>query len=289
MIDKRLLCVLTFCCGLLSYLPQASAGSRILATGGVIQAEGTAGSGLVPWAVIAGYSHKEEYDLNLFATQLDTDDFNFSMRGISVGFDNRYEISFAQQKLDLGPLQAALNLPTNRLEQDILGLKVRAFGDLIYDEVPQVSLGIQYKRLNDFTIPQIAGAVDEEGVDYYIAASRLWLDGINGYPFLANLTLRSTRANQLGLLGFGGDQNNSRETQIEFNASIILRRDWVLGYDYRQKPNNLSFAKEDDWQDLYLAYFYDKSISLVFAWVDLDSVAGLPDQRGPYVSLQATL
>lgn len=289
MINKHLFWLLTFIWGFLNQMPVANAGSRILATGGVVQAEGSAGSGLVPWAVIAGYSHENEYDLNFYTTKLETDDFDFSMQGASVGIDNRYEISFAKQKLGLGPLQAALGLPDNHLKQDILGVKVKAFGDLIYDDIPQVSVGIQYKKLDDFTIPQIAGAVDEEGTDFYISASRLWLDGVNGYPLLANLTLRSTRANQLGLLGFGGDVNDSRETQVEFNANIILHRDWVLGYDYRQKPDNLSFAKEDDWQDIYLAWFYDKSISVVFAWVDFKSVAGIADQQGPYVSLQVTL
>lgn len=185
--------------------------------------------------------------------------------------------------------RALLGLPSNQLKQEILGFKVKVAGDLIYDDWPQVGFGAQSKKLDDFTIPEVAGAVDEDGVDYYVSASRLWLEGINGYPILANLTLRSTRANQLGLLGFGGVRNDSSEIQVEFNADVILTRNWVIGYDYRQKPDNLSFAKEDDWQDLYLAWFYDKSIAVVFAYVDFASVAGLADQQGPYVSLQATL
>ena len=72
MINKRLLCVLIALIYILSNLPKVSAGSRILATGGVTQAEGSAGSGLVPWAVIAGYSHEHEYDINLFSTHLET-------------------------------------------------------------------------------------------------------------------------------------------------------------------------------------------------------------------------
>ena len=36
------------------------AGERLLATGGVMQIEGSAGGGLTPWALIAGYGTREE-------------------------------------------------------------------------------------------------------------------------------------------------------------------------------------------------------------------------------------
>ncbi len=262
--------------------------SKIIATGGVTQIEGSAGGGIVPWAVIASYAQEDEIGFTAVTSQVSTDDFTLNVHGLALGFNNRYEISFAKQSFDLGPLQAGLGLPSNELKQNIVGLKVKLFGDLIYSSSPQISLGAQYKKVDDFTIPGLVGATDSSGTDIYLAASKLWLEGISGFPILTNITLRSTEANQLGLLGFGGDLSSGRQTMWEVNTSLLLSRDLVIGYEFRQKPDNLSFATEQHWQDFYLAWFYDKSLSGTLAWVDLGSIAGLANQQGVYLSLQAT-
>lgn len=262
--------------------------SKIIATGGVTQVEGSAGGGIVPWAVIGGYAQQGEFGVTAFDSYVSTDDFTLNAYGIAIGVDNRYEISFAKQTLDLGPLQANLGLPSNELKQNIFGAKIKLFGDLIYSTSPQISLGAQYKKVDDFTIPGLVGATDSSGVDLYLSASKLWLDGIAGYPLLANMTIRSTDANQMGLLGFGGGLSSGRQSMWEINTSLLLSRELVLGFEFRQKPDNLSFATEQHWQVLYLAWFYDKSISGTLAWVDLGSIASLPNQQGVYLSLQAT-
>ena len=262
--------------------------SRILATGGATQVEGSAGGGIVPWAVIAGYSQEDEWGSTVFSTFIKTDDFSLTSYGAAVGFENRFEFSFAKQTFDLGSLQNLLGLPENQLEQNIFGFKVKFLGDLIYGDWPQISFGIQHKEIENFEIPSIVGALDDEGEDYYLSASKLWLDGVQGYPLLVSVTLRSTMANQIGLLGYGGDLNDGRETLIEVNTSLLISRNWIVGYEYRQKPDNLAFAEENDWQDIYLAWFYDKSISAVMAYVDLGSIASLEKQQGFYFSVQAT-
>ncbi len=262
--------------------------SRLLATGGVTQVEGSAGGGIVPWAVISGYANEGEIGFTLVDSHLSTDDFKLDVYGIAIGIDNRYEISFTEQSFDLGPLQTNLGLPSNKLKQSIVGAKVKLFGDLLYQSWPQISLGMQYKKVEDFTIPNLVGATDSSGTDIYLSASKLWLNGVAGIPLLVNATVRSTEANQMGLLGFGGDLNTARKTMWEINTSLLITRKLVVGYEFRQKPDNLSFAREQHWQDVYLAWFYDKSISGVLAWVDIGSVAGLQDQQGLYLSFQAT-
>jgi hypothetical protein len=37
----------------------------------------------------------------------------------------------------------------------------------------------------------------------------------------------------------------------EAGAGVFINRQWLLGAEYRQKPDNLSFAREDDWWDLF--------------------------------------
>jgi Protein of unknown function (DUF3034) len=272
-----------------SSLTQAyDVGSRILATGGASQVEGSAGGGIVPWAVLSGYGQTGEWGGDAFGTYIKTDDFDVSAAGISLSYNNRVEVSIATQILGIDAIQGSLNLPDDELKQTIIGAKVRLFGDLIYGDLPQVSLGIQYKKNMDFDVPAIAGAIDDDGVDYYVSASRLWLSGIYGYPLLFNATLRSTKANQLGLLGFGGDINNSHEFLFEGSVGLLLRRDLLLGFEYREKPNNLSFAREDDWKDLFIAYFPNKHLSVVGAWADLGDVAGKKNQDGFYLSVEGS-
>ncbi|MGH8247474.1 MAG: DUF3034 family protein [Gammaproteobacteria bacterium] len=263
-------------------------GSRLLATGGGTQVEGAAGGGLVPWAVLSGYGQHGELGGEVFATYARTDDYALGAAGVSVAVGNRVELSLATQLLDIDDLADDLGLPDDTLRQNILGAKLRLFGDLIYGALPQVSAGIQYKENTDFDVPGIAGARDDEDFEFYLAASRLWLSGIHGYPVLINIALRASRANQLGLLGFGGDKDNSRDLLFEASAGIFLRRDLVLGYEYRQKPDNLGFAEEDDWQDAFLAWFPNKYVSLTGAWVDLGSVAGKSGQNGFYISVEGT-
>ncbi len=263
-------------------------GSRLLATGGATQLEGSAGGGTVPWAVLSGYGQRGEWGGDIFGTYIKTSDYDLQAIGLSLAYNNRIEFSLATEILDIDAIATDLNLPDDELSQSILGVKLRLFGDLIYGTLPQVSLGMQYKNNHDFDVPNIAGAVDDNGTDFYLAASKLWLSGINGYPLLFNVNLRSTSANQLGLLGFGGDRNNSRELMFEGSAGILIRRDLLFGFEYRQKPDNLSFASEDDWFDLFLAWFPTKHISLVGAWTELGDIAGRNDQRGLYISLEGS-
>lgn len=93
-----------------------------------------------------------------FATTVNVPDYRLDVVGLAASYDNRVEVSFARQRFDLGSLVHKLNLPEDHLGQDIVGLKVRLFGDLIYDTLPQVSLGLQYKHQTNFDIPELVGA-----------------------------------------------------------------------------------------------------------------------------------
>ena len=126
------------------------------------------------------------------------------------------------------------------------------------------------------------GGREDEGTDVYIAATKVFLSE----SLLVNGTVRWTKANQTGLLGFGGDQNNDVEPQFEGSVGYLLTRNLLVGAEYRTRPDNLGFAREDDAFDLYAAYAFNKHVSLTAAYVDLGSIATLADQRGLYLSLQ---
>jgi hypothetical protein len=100
-------------------------------------------------------------------------------------------------------------------------------------------------------------------------------------------TLRATKANQTGLLGFGGDKHDDYSPEFEGSAAYLLTRHLAIGGEYRSKPDNLGFAKEDGWWDLFAAYALNKSLSVTLAYADLGDIATFKSQHGLYVSLQA--
>lgn len=266
--------------------PAMAGQGKLLATGGASQVEGGGGGGLVPWATLSGYGTREQQGGAAFATRVDTGDYTLDVQGAAYTFGNRLELSVARQRLDLGELRRQLALPWQSLGQDIVGAKLRLSGDLVYTRTPQVSAGVQYKRLRDAALPLAVGARDDSGVDAYVSATKLFLSGPGGYQWLLNGTVRSTRANQLGLLGFGGDHRSARSLVLEGSAAVLLDPSFAIGVEYRQKPDNLGFAREDDWRDAFVAWFPNKHVSVVAAWAELGSIATLDNQRGPYLSVQ---
>ena len=261
---------------------------RLLATGGASQIEGAAGGGLVPWAVLAGYGADDQQGGTAFVTAVRTGDYGLDVIGAAWSWDNRVELSIARQTFSLDALRDTLSLPTARFRQDVLGAKLRLRGDLVYGRGPQLSLGVQAKRQLDFQVPALVGARDDDGIDVYLSASRLMLAAAGGRNLLLNGTLRATRANQTGLLGFGGDRRSGYSVVAEGSAAVLLDPRWAVGIEYRQKPDNLGFAREDDWRDVFVAWFPNKHVAVVGAWADLGDIATLPRQRGGYLSVQAS-
>lgn len=259
---------------------------RLLATGGASTIEGSAGGGIVPWAVIAGYGTGDQWGGAAFATRVEVRDYALTSQGIALGWRNRVELGVARQQFGLPTLADALSLPTRRFRQDIVQAKVRLGGDLVYTAMPQVTLGAQHKTQRDFLVPSLVGARDDSGIDVYLSASKLLLGAANGRHVLLNGTLRRTRANQTGLLGFGGDLDSGHAVVGEASAAVLLSPRWAVGVEYRQKPDNLGFAREDDWRDVFVGWFPNKRVAVVAAWADLGRIATLEDQEGWYVSLQ---
>ncbi|MCU8006395.1 DUF3034 family protein [Shewanella sp. SM101] len=267
---------------LLGTVPAFAEGSRVVATGGGTTIEGSAGGGIVPWAVINGYGSSDEWSATAMATGVYVDDFTLKVIGASLSFDNRFELSVARQTFDLDTMGGELG-------QDIFGVKYKLTGELLYTAMPQITLGAQYKRVDDFEIPQAVGARDDWGLDVYIAASKVFFDAVAGRNVLLNGTVRATKANQTGLLGFGTQANHDYQFVLEASAAVLLTDNVALGIEYRQKPDELAFAQEDDWQDVFLAWFINKHFSVVTAYANLGSIAGFEEQRGWYLSVEGAL
>ena len=263
---------------------------KLLATGGVSQVEGAGGGGLVPWALITGYGTRDSYGANAHYTYVRTQDYALASYGAAIGIADRVE--FSVDKQSFSGYQAPLD--QLRIDQDIFGVKVKLAGDAVYDQdslMPQIALGAMYKRNNGvqglgaITSVQQLGATHESGVDYYLAATKVLLD----QSLLVNLTLRMTKANQMGLLGFGGDLNNHYQLMPEVSLAYLLNRNWVAGVEYRTKPHNLSTDLEKDYADAFIAFLPNKFVSVTLAYVTLGDITVFNPKRqnGMYLSLQA--
>jgi len=261
-------------------------GGKLLLTGGGTQLEGAAGGGLTPWAIIGGYGTGDQIGGNAFYTRVEVDDYSLDSYGALIGFHDRVEISVARQRFDTEQVGAALGLGAGfSIDQDIVGVKVRLFGDAVLEQdswLPQVAVGLQYKRNDEGDLLAAIGAADDSGTDFYVSATKLYLS----QSLLLNATLRMTKANQFGILGFGGDRRDSYRPQFEGSAAFLLSRSLAVGAEYRSKPDNLSIATEDDAFDVFLAWAPFKHLSLTLAYVDLGNIVIADDQRGWYASLQ---
>ncbi|WP_241493359.1 DUF3034 family protein [Kordiimonas lacus] len=257
-----------------------------MATPGVIQVEGTAGGGLTPWAVISGYGTNRQIGGSVHHTYVTTNDFTLNATGATVGLYDRLELSFTRQWFDTGSAGERLGLGEGfKFNQDILGAKVKIFGDAVYDQdtwMPQVALGAQYKKADKGAIVRAVGAEDDDDIDVYLAATKILLDK----SLVLTGTARLTRANQFGLLGFGGPNGSSRSLQFEGSVAYLLSRHFVLGADYRTKPDNLAFAEEDDAMAAYMVWLPSKHLTVTAAYTDLGKIALQGRQRGFYLSVQ---
>lgn len=267
--------------GVLSSQAWADPGSRLWATGGVTSFEGAGGGGLTPWALVAGYDSSHQWGGTVALSTAHLPDYTLHVTAAAVSVDNRVELSLARQRLDLDTLGGQLSM-------DTVGLKLRLYGSALYNRWGEWSLGIEHKHDRDFALPNAVGARRSSGTDIYLAASKLFFAAVAGRNLLLNADVRATKANQAGFLGFGGDKHDRYQAEFEGSAGIFVTRQWLAGAEYRQKPDNLGFAKENDWMDVFVAYVPNRSLAVTAAWVDLGAIAGLKHQNGPYLSVQGS-
>lgn len=291
-------CVALLCAG-----AQAETG-KLLLTGGVSSIDGAAGGGLTPWAVIASNATAGEVGASAFVTTVGTQDYGLKIVGAAIGIQDRYELSIAQQDLNTRNTGVALSLPGLHLKQNIVGAKIRVLGDAILDSdklMPQVAVGLEYKTLGSTGLDSTLNTLGAKrsGTDFYVSATKLFL----GQSLLLNGTLRATKANQNGLLGYGatlGGNQTNYSLQPEFSVGYLLSNNVVVGAEYRFMRNRLVNAgqaaalgnglRSQDWKDLYIAWAPTKNVSLTLAYVDLGVIVpGYTSNRtqtGYYLSAQ---
>ena len=293
---------------LVSGLAQADTG-KLLLTGGVSTIAGSAGGGLTPWAVIGSNATEGEVGFSGYATRAATQDYGLNGYGVAVGLHDRVELSLARQDFDASPAIALNGIapfgvtPGQHIQMDIVGIKVKVAGDAVLNAdswMPQIAVGLEHKRVRPGSIGSVLDFLGTQtsGTDVYVSATKLLL----AQSLLVNGTLRSTNANQNGLLGFGAAApgKNRRSLQPEFSVAYLINKNLAVGAEVRFKPNTLqalgaaaglgAALREDDWKDIFIAWAPSKNLSLTLAYVDLGRIVpGITNHRrqtGYYLSAQ---
>jgi Protein of unknown function (DUF3034) len=283
---------------------QAETG-KLLLTGGVSSIDGAAGGGLTPWAVIGSNASAGEVGATAHFSRATTTDYSLNTYGAAVGIYDRVELSVARQDLKTGITGVLLGLPGLHLRQTIVGGKVKLAGDAVLDSdtwMPQIAAGLQFKSLDSSGLDPTLTALGAKrsGLEAYVSATKLFL----AQGVLVNGTLRATKANQNGLLGFGatlGGANNRYSLQPEISVAVLLSKHWAVGAEYRKMPNHLQTAgqaaglgdglRAQDWKDVFVAWAPNKNLAITLAYLDLGTIVPATTakrrQTGGYLSVQA--
>ena len=258
--------------------------AKLLLTNAVSAVDGASGGGISNWATIAGRQETRGVGVQAHVTAVLLPDFFYQSHGVALGVADRIELSYARQNFGTQDVGAALGIGQGyMLNQDVFGAKVRLFGDVVYGNtmVPQVAVGAQYKRSLDGAVASAVGAAHDEGIDVTLSATKLLLS----HSVLVNTTARLTKANQNGLLGVGSVSDDSYAVQFEGAVAYQLSRRFVLGTEFRTKPDNLGLG-EGDWFDVFAAYAPSDNLTVTAAYADLGSIATFTGQRGAFLQAQ---
>lgn len=304
---------------------------KVLLTGGVGAIDGAGGGGITPWATIGGYGTRDEINGSIRYTFAELPSYQLNTLGASIGFYDRVELSYTQSTLPTGGTFDTVGLvldainadgagiePFNTtIKMDVYGAKIRLFGDAIYDSqnlIPQVAFGGFYKVNKNERLLQTLQANKAEDYELYIAATKLF------FPIstLFNVTARYTSANQTGLTGFGGGEDNDKEIRFEGSIAHLLNKTTAIGIEYAQHGDNLDGRSislggtditaltgvlsslglgtgetlrqlpESDWIDVFFAHALNKNLSITVAAAMLGNITLTPDQTGFYLSMHAT-
>ena len=271
---------------------------KFLLTAGFNDLEGSGGGGLVPLAFITGYGSSDSWGANAHFTNIQLKDFQLRTYGVAVGALDRVELSYTRHEFNV----TGTPLDGLGVSQDILGLKIKLLGDAVYDQdswLPQIAIGAEYHKNDGIdhaaqvgltgvkSVTQL-GATSEHGTDIYLAATKIFLSE----SLVVNAVVRATKANEFGLLGFGGDSKNSYSYKPEGTIAYLLTRRLAVGSEVRTRPRNLAVDDESTAYDVFVGWTPTKNLSVVAAYLNIGGVLGpathvTRHQDGPYISIQA--
>ncbi|SFM44750.1 DUF3034 family protein [Thermodesulforhabdus norvegica] len=201
----------------------------------------------------------------------------FGFSTFTVNLFNRLELGYAFNVLNLHdlPLDVAEATGIEIANDRVFLHNLNARFNLIPENgfnlswMPALTAGIHYKKVEklsdiDETLGGAltdAGIEDTDGIDFTLYASKMLT--FLPRPVLLNLGLRNSEAAHIGLLGFTGD----REFLLEGSVIVFVTDRFLVGAEYRQKPNNYRpipglVEPEDDWWSVVAAFIVNDRLTI---------------------------
>jgi hypothetical protein len=197
------------------------------------------------------WKHVGKPQLGSWYVHLGQSHIDWTTIGVSETFFKRLEVSYGHEAISVRGLDT--------IHKDNLGLKFLLLEE--GDVIPAVSFGTVFKQTT-FDSP----GVDRSGNDYYLVATK-FIKGLPK-PVLLSGGFISTKGRTLGVLGFDDDRR-----EVFFgNVDVILLENVAVGFEYRQGAHYSDWKDADYW-DAHAAWFVNKNLTLVGAYVNAGDVS----------------
>ena len=261
----------------------------------VTDVDGQNGGGLVPWALLSAAP-------TVAISHLGTQNLGIDGVAINTSFADRIEVSYAHNTLGITGVGAGSGAAGVTDAVDNFGLKVKL--NNMGDVMPQFAIGVVNKQLSGGLSNTLSGpglGIATSSTDIYGAASKIV--NVGGKNVLLNGVLRATKANQMGLLGFGGGTTAGAKTgysiEPEASVEVFAADNVVVGAEFRAQPSNGvtgttsgGVLHQNNAYDLHIAYIANKNLTWTAGYVSLGQVdpvqLGSYNQHGMFLQAQAS-
>ncbi len=207
----------------------------------------------------------------LWYVRLNRTKIDWNAESVATTLFDRLEVSYGNEIVALDGGQ--------NIHKGSTGLKALLVKENDWDTkwVPAVSVGTIYKQ----TSFQTGNDVDKNGYDYYAVATKLITQLPK--PVLLSGGILSTNSRTTGVLGF----DKKRDTTWFANIDVLPLKDLAVGFEYKQGADfGTAYKNSNDW-DAHLAWFANKNLTLVAAYVNAGNQKGTKNGLGDGFVLSA--
>ena len=184
---------------------------------------------------------------------------------------SRLELGYGWDRLGLGDLQRAVNIPTAEVQLHNVNARFQILKEGEFDQkwIPALTAGVHYKYNDGISAVNnevggalaAAGISRHDGVDYTLYASKLFTQLPR--PVLLELGGRATKGVWEGLGGFTDNYN----FVFEGNVVVFVTGNFALAAEYKQQPRDYTaignvVRKEGDWWTIDAAYVVNNHLTL---------------------------
>lgn len=182
--------------------------------------------------------------VNLGESHIDWTSFS-----VSETFFKRLELSYGHEIIS----PKGTNIAKDNFGTKLLLIEENAWGN---PWIPAFSAGVIAKH----TSP-VSSGIDSTGYDFYLVASKLITQ--SPWPVLLSGGVLSTNGRATGVLGY----DDERDETLFGNIDVLPRKDVAVGFEYKQGAQFSDFKNSDYW-DVHVAWFVNKNLTLVGAYVN---------------------